>query len=54
MVIKAQVLDEFVAEMTHLKDSNPGVLTIYMDGSSNTKGCGASIIIENNEGVAIE
>jgi ribonuclease HI len=52
--IKAQVLAEFLAEMTHLGDQNPGSWTIYVDGSLNTKGSGAGILVENEEGVAIE
>jgi ribonuclease HI len=27
---------------------------IYVDGSSNTKGCGAGVILENSDGLAIE
>jgi ribonuclease HI len=52
--IKAQVLAEFVAEMTHLGDQHPGSWTIYMDGSLNIKGSRAGILIENEEGVAVE
>jgi hypothetical protein len=52
--IKAQVLAEFLAEMTHPGDQNPCSWTIYVDGSSNTKGSGAGILIENEEGVAVE
>jgi hypothetical protein len=32
--IKAQVLAEFLAEMTYSRDQNPGSWTIYVDGSS--------------------
>ena len=52
--IKAQVLAEFVAEMTHPRDQNPGSWTIYVDGSLNVKGSGAGIFIENDQGVAVE
>jgi ribonuclease HI len=27
---------------------------IYVDGSSNTKGCGVGVILENSDGLAIE
>jgi hypothetical protein len=46
--IKAQVLAEFVAEMTHPGDQSHGSWTIYVDGSSNVKGSGAGILIEND------
>jgi ribonuclease HI len=52
--IKAQVLAEFVGEMTHPGNQNQGSWTIYVDGSSNIKGSGAGILIENNQGVAVE
>ena len=40
--------------MTHLGDNHPGEWTIYVDGSSNIKGCGAGVILENSEGLAVE
>jgi ribonuclease HI len=52
--IKAKVLAEFVAEMTHLGDQKKGSWTIYVDGSSNVKGSGVGILIENDQGVVIE
>jgi ribonuclease HI len=52
--IKAQVLADFLAEMTHPGESYPGEWTIYIDGSLNTKGCGAGATLENIEGVAVE
>lgn len=54
MTIKSHVLADFAAETTHLGDSSPGEWTIYVDGSSNTKGCVVGVIIENNEGIAVE
>jgi hypothetical protein len=47
-------LAEFLAEMTHPGKQTPSSWTIYVDGSSNTKGSGAKILIENDEGVAVE
>jgi hypothetical protein len=52
--IKAQVLAEFFAEMTHPGGQTPGSWMIYVDGSLNTKGSGAWILIENDEGVMVE
>jgi ribonuclease HI len=40
--------------MTHLGENHPGEWTIYVDGSSNIKGCGAGVILENSEGLAVE
>jgi hypothetical protein len=50
LVIKAQVL----AEMTHLGENHPGEWMIYVDGSSNIKGCGVGVILENSEGLVVE
>jgi ribonuclease HI len=53
--IKAQTaLADFVAEMTHPGEEPKGSWTIYVDGSSNPKGVGAGILIENDEGVTVE
>jgi hypothetical protein len=52
--IKAQALADFVAEMTHPREEPKGSWTIYVDGSSNPKGAGAGILIENDEGVTVE
>jgi ribonuclease HI len=52
--LKAQVLADFVAEMTPPATSSRNKWTIYVDGSSNSKGSGAGIILENDEGVLIE
>jgi ribonuclease HI len=40
--------------MTHPEESHPGEWMIYVDGLSNTKGCGACVILENTDGLAIE
>ena len=54
LAIKAQVLANFLAEMTHLGENHPGEWRIYVDGSSDIKGCGAGVILENSEGLAVE
>jgi ribonuclease HI len=40
--------------MTHPGENHPEERTIYVDGSSNTKGCDAGMILENSEGLEIE
>ncbi|GAU47210.1 hypothetical protein TSUD_403510, partial [Trifolium subterraneum] len=54
--LKAQVLADFVAEMTCSFSSTDGVnkWTIFVDGASNATGAGAGIIIENEDGILIE
>ncbi|GAU48525.1 hypothetical protein TSUD_243030 [Trifolium subterraneum] len=54
--LKAQVLADFVAEMTCSPSSTDGAnkWTIFVDGASNATGEGAGIILENEEGILIE
>ncbi|XP_061364982.1 uncharacterized protein LOC133308378 [Gastrolobium bilobum] len=55
--IKSQALADFVRELTSIQKEispNPDTWKIYVDGSSNSKGIGAGVIIENPEGVAVE
>ncbi|XP_061373826.1 uncharacterized protein LOC133316127 [Gastrolobium bilobum] len=55
--IKSQALAYFVRELTSIqKESSTNLDTwkIYVDGSSNSKGSGARVIIENPEGVSVE
>jgi ribonuclease HI len=52
--VKAQALVDFVAEMTHPNEEPRGSWTIYVDGSSNPKGAGVGILIENDEGITVE
>ncbi|GAU41894.1 hypothetical protein TSUD_170050 [Trifolium subterraneum] len=54
MALKAQVLADFVAEMTTSTTSEKNKWTIFVDGSSNSQGSGAGIILENGDGVLIE
>ncbi|CAL0314908.1 unnamed protein product [Lupinus luteus] len=51
--IKSQVLSDFVAEMTAPVHSEQ-LWTIYVDGSSNPKGSGAGVLLEDGQGVTIE
>ncbi|MCI40206.1 hypothetical protein A2U01_0061438, partial [Trifolium medium] len=54
--IKAQVLADFVAEMTSPASPTDGAYkwTIFVDGASNATGAGAWIILENENGIRIE
>ncbi|GAU47395.1 hypothetical protein TSUD_372840 [Trifolium subterraneum] len=52
--LKAQVLADFVAEMTTSTTSEKNKWSIFVDGSSNSQGSGADIILENGDGVLIE
>jgi len=44
----------FLAEMTFPTEENKEGWTIFVDGSSNSKGSGAGIIVENGEGMVVE
>ncbi|CAJ2674998.1 unnamed protein product [Trifolium pratense] len=52
--LKAQVLADFIAEMTTPSTPNKNKWTIFVDGSSNPQGSGAGIILESGEGALIE
>jgi len=52
--LKAQVFADFLAEMTFPMEENKEEWTVFVDGSSNTKGSGAVIIVENGEGTVVE
>ncbi|MCI60445.1 hypothetical protein A2U01_0081701, partial [Trifolium medium] len=54
--LKAQVLADFVAEMTASSSSNDGAdkWTIFVDGASSPMGAGAGIILENENDILIE
>lgn len=46
---------DFIAELTEDDKPRPSQeWSVFVDGSSNPKGCGAGIILENNEGITIE
>jgi len=52
--LKAHVFADFLAEMTfHTKENKEG-WTVFVDGSSNSKGSGARIIVENGKGMGVE
>ncbi|XP_061353080.1 uncharacterized protein LOC133297872 [Gastrolobium bilobum] len=55
--IKSQALADFVKELTSIQTESSHSLDfwkVYVDGSSNSKGSGAEIIIESPEGVSVE
>jgi len=53
--LKAQVFADFIVEMTFpAEEKEEGVWTVFVDGSSNSKGSKAGVIIENDEGIMIE
>ncbi|XP_061351831.1 uncharacterized protein LOC133296787 [Gastrolobium bilobum] len=55
--IKSQALADFILELTPSNEKGKGnedLWTIHVDGSSNSKGSGAGVIIETLEGVSIE
>ncbi|MCI73950.1 maturase K, partial [Trifolium medium] len=49
--LKAQVLADFVIEMTNPSTPEKNKWTIFVEGSSNPQGSGAGIILENGEEV---
>jgi hypothetical protein len=52
--LKAQVFADFLAEMTFPAEDNSEEWTVFVDGSSNSKGSGAGIIVEDNKGIIVE
>ncbi|GAU45421.1 hypothetical protein TSUD_182900 [Trifolium subterraneum] len=52
--LKDQILADFGAEMTPSTTYEKNKWTIFVDGSSNSQGSGAGIILENGDGVLIE
>nr|KYP62073.1 Transposon Ty3-I Gag-Pol polyprotein [Cajanus cajan] len=52
--LKAQCLTDFVAELTPTSIEEPQVWTLHVDGSSNSKGGGAGIILEGPNQVTLE
>ncbi|XP_019416415.1 PREDICTED: uncharacterized protein LOC109327705 [Lupinus angustifolius] len=52
--IKSQVISDFVAELAAPEDDLEQVWTIFVDGSSNPRGSGAGILLEDGQGVTIE
>jgi len=53
--VKAHVFVDFVAKMTFLAGENKeDKWTVVVDGSSNSKGSGARVIIEHKEGIVVE
>jgi len=52
--LKAHVFEDFIAEMTFSTEENKEQWTVFVDGSSNSKGSGAGIIVENGEGMVVK
>jgi len=52
--LKAHVFADFIAEMTFPAEESTEEWTVFADGSSNSKGSGAWVIIENNQGIVVE
>jgi len=52
--LKAQVFFDFLAEVTFPTEENKEEWTVFVDGSSNSKGSGIGIIVENGEGTVVE
>ncbi|XP_072071777.1 uncharacterized protein [Arachis hypogaea] len=53
--IKSQALADFIAELT-LDEQDPknSIWTLYVDSTSNNKGSGAGILLENEHGATLE
>lgn len=54
--IKGQAVADFMAELTpnQLATNSKQQWTLYVDGSSNEKGCGARILLQSPEGTRFE
>nr|KYP54649.1 Retrovirus-related Pol polyprotein from transposon 297 family [Cajanus cajan] len=52
--LKAQCLADFVAELTPATTEEPQAWTLHVDGSSNSKGGGAGIILEGPNRITVE
>ena len=54
--IKAQALADFVVEMTQTEDERPVqyTWTLYVDGSLNSKGSGAGVILKGPNDITLE
>jgi ribonuclease HI len=52
--LKMQVFADFLAEMTFPAEDNSEEWTVFVDGSSNSKGSGAGIIVKDNKDIVVE
>jgi ribonuclease HI len=52
--LKAKLFVDFLAEMTFPAEESPEEWIVFVDGSSNSKGSKAGIIIEDNKGIVVE
>jgi ribonuclease HI len=48
------VFADFLTKMTFPTEESPKEWTVFVDRSSNSKGSGAGIIIEDNKGIVVE
>jgi len=58
VLIRVQCLADFISKLQGLAENAPGkeqeTWTLYVDGASNKKGCGAGMVLENLNGVRLE
>jgi len=55
IAIKAQILAHFITKMTGpIPSYHPITWVIHVDGSSNTKGSRARVVLESNSGLTLE
>ena len=54
IVIKAQALADFLAEMVNEEVTKDPSWTLYVDRASSAKGCGARVILEKKEDILVE
>jgi ribonuclease HI len=52
--LKAQVFADFLTEMTFPPEESSEEWTVFVDGSSNSKGSGAGIIVEDNKCIIVK
>jgi hypothetical protein len=52
--IKAQALSDFVVEFTKMPLTPPSLWTVFVDGSSNTRGSGAGVVVEGPDGIRVD
>ena len=52
--IKAQAFADFLVEMVDGEEFNDPTWTLYVDGASSAKGCGAGVILEKEGDIMIK
>lgn len=53
-MLKARVLDDFIAETTIEEPNTPSRWIVFMEGSSNAKGNVAKFLLESDHGLTVE